>query len=213
MMLAKQRFVLDTSAFLCDMIREEGESKEDAIRRLLDLIATARLELNIGCYIPPSVYKELTRLLRQMGCDEEIFVMLDTWLVRKNPSSYEVKIPSIIIEEFILDVRNRIDKGLRVAEKALRKLEEKSHTDGEVKADELISELREKYRAALRRGIVDSKEDLDILVLAKELDAGVVTADEGILNWSEKFGLRCIEAEHFPALIREYLRKVKGSGE
>ena len=118
-------------------------------------------------------------------------------------------IPAIIIEEFIMDFRNRIDKGLRVAEKAVRKVEELSHGNGEVRADSLITELRDNYRAALRKGIVDSKEDLDILVLAKELDAGVVTADEGIINWAEKFGLRCVRAENFPPLIEEYLNKLE----
>ena len=45
----RQQFVLDTSLFITEGIRREGESVEDAVLRLLDLIATARLELNVSC--------------------------------------------------------------------------------------------------------------------------------------------------------------------
>jgi hypothetical protein len=59
----KQRFVLDTSLFLTDEIRQDGESLADALARFLDLVAEAKLELNVSCYIPPPVYEELTGML------------------------------------------------------------------------------------------------------------------------------------------------------
>ncbi|MFW6458807.1 MAG: PIN domain-containing protein, partial [Halodesulfurarchaeum sp.] len=57
----------------------------------------------------------------------------------------------------------------------------------------------------LRQGILDSREDFDLLVLARELEAGVVTEDAGIINWAEEFGLRYLRGREFPALLEEYL--------
>jgi len=71
----------------------------------------------------------------------------------------------------------------------------------------VITGLREKYRMALREGILDSKEDLDVLLLAKELNATVVSADEGIRKWAERIGLKYVEANKFSILLEEFLEK------
>jgi hypothetical protein len=212
MKLLKQRFVLDTSAFVSNDIRKRGESAPEAVARLLNLISKARLKLNISCYMPPSVIRELDKILHVYRCPKDTFVKLDTWVVKKNPARFEVPIPSEIFYEFITDLRKRMDKGLRVAESAVRKAEKadiKKGVDFRSELDDVITELRDKYRVTLRQGILDSKEDLDVLILAKELEAGIVTADEGIMKWAEELGLRYVEAKAFPDLIEEYLKKIK----
>jgi hypothetical protein len=73
-------------------------------------------------------------------------------------------------------------------------------------ADRVLSNMRDKYRRALRQGVLDSREDFDLLVLARELDAGVVTEDTGIISWADKFGLRYVRGGQFPTLLEEYLR-------
>ncbi|MFB6267739.1 MAG: PIN domain-containing protein, partial [Halodesulfurarchaeum sp.] len=50
-----------------------------------------------------------------------------------------------------------------------------------------------------------SREDFDLLILARELEAGVVTEDQGIINWAEDFGLRYMRGREFPDLLEEYL--------
>ena len=57
--------------------------------------------------------------------------------------------------------------GLRIAEEHTKEAGRMSEED----VGRLIKKLREKYREALRAGIIDSKEDLDVLLLAYELDA------------------------------------------
>ncbi|WP_276282408.1 RNA ligase partner protein [Halorussus caseinilyticus] len=206
----KQRFVLDTSVFFTDELLREGERREDAIVRLLDRIAEAKLSLNISCYVPPSIYDELTAMLEDRGVSDEVFSKLNTWVIKKNPARFEVMIPAEIVFEFIDEMSERVDRGLRVSEEAVREAQE---LDGEpiegqeymTDVDQLVSDLREKYRRALRRGVLDSHEDFDLLILARELDAGVVTEDVGILNWSEDFGLRYLRGRDFPALLDEYL--------
>lgn len=214
--LPRQRFVLDTSLFLTDEIRTGDESLEDAILALLDLIATARLELNISCYVPPSIHDELGAMLRSRDVGEEVFSRLDTWVVRKSPDRYGVTIPADIVYEFIDEMSDRVDRGLRVSEEALREVEQldpeelASGNDGTsgyvTEADRILSKMRDKYREALRRGVLDSREDFDLLVLARELDAGVVTEDRGIISWADSFGLRYVRGGQFPTLLGEYIR-------
>ncbi|VAX34129.1 hypothetical protein MNBD_NITROSPIRAE03-1113 [hydrothermal vent metagenome] len=87
-----------------------------------------------------------------------------------------------------------MNKGLRVAESAVRGVSSKGEKV-------IIQELRRKYREALREGIIDSKEDVDLILLARELDALLVTADQGVIKWAEKLGIKWL----FPEKFRDYL--------
>ena len=217
--LPRQRFVLDTSLFITDEIRREDESLEAAVLRLLDLVATARLELNISCYMPPSIHDELAAMLRDRDVGDEVFSRLDTWVVRKSPDRYGVTIPANIVYNFIDEMSDRVNRGLRVSEEALREVqqldpEKLAAGDDEymTEADRVLSSMRDKYRRALRQGVLDSREDFDLLVLARELDAGVVTEDRGVVSWADEFGLRYVHGGQFPTLLEEYLRAT-GAGE
>lgn len=210
----KQRFVLDTSVFLTDEIRREDEDLGAALARLLDLIAEAKLQLNISCYIPPSVYEELTLMLEDRNVAPETHSKLSTWLIKKNPDRYGVMIPAELVYDYIDEMADRVNRGLRVSEKAVRKAEESRSESGEddgiTAVDRVISDLRDEYRSTLRRGVLDSREDFDLLILARELDAGVVTEDTGIINWAEDFGLRYLRGRDFPTLLDEYLQASVG---
>ncbi|GAA5044815.1 RNA ligase partner protein [Haladaptatus pallidirubidus] len=202
----KQRFVLDTSVFLTEEIRDEDEGLESAIDRLLDSIAQAKLSLNISCYIPPSVHDELTVILQERNISESTLSKLETWVIKKNPARFEVMIPAELVYRFIDEMSSRVDRGLRVSENAVRE----AFDDGEANVGEVISDLRSEYRSTLRRGVLDSREDFDLLILARELDAGVVTEDTGIIGWAEDFGLRYLRGRDFPSLLEEYLEANDG---
>ncbi len=210
----RQRFVLDTTAITDAGLRaKEGyTSLCESAQEILDLIAKARLKLNISCYIPyPTVYTELVSFLKRNKCDEDVFIKLDTWLVKKTPNRYEVKIPAMIFYEYVSTMRQKINKGRKIAEEfiwessaiAVKYAEDREELEKEI--GNLISKFRDKYRNALRQGILDSAPDLDVLLLAKELEAGVVSSDLGIRKWSERLGLRFVEASKFPRMLKEYL--------
>ena len=52
-------------------------------------------------------------------------------------------------------------------------------------------------RHHLRENFIDSVEDLDTILLARQLDAQLVTGDEGMLQWANKLGIAILE----PALL------------
>lgn len=200
-MFKKQRFIMDTSAFTA-----AGESKEEIeenIRELIDLISQAK-KANITCYTPPSVWEETEGMLENKDISDDEINKLDSWLIQKSPSRAELKVPASFIYQYVLDVRENINKGLREAEKAVIKTEKEPEP-----AEKIISELRDKYRRALREGLLDSTEDLSVLLLAKELNGGIVAKDRGIEEWAKEWGIRYLDAEAFPSLVREHLEEVE----
>jgi RNA ligase partner protein len=193
--------VIDTSIFVNPDSRIIfGQSPEAALGKFLAILEDKN---NILCYMPPSVYEELLKFFEQKP------TLKDTILINKKPpASYQSPIPSLFFYEFIEEFRIRINKGLRIAEKYARKdLKESLQAHAKAAAgrqrddEELIKKLREEYRTALREGIVDSKEDIDLLLLAKELDALLATSDNGLIKWAQKLGVHCIGAEELKKLL------------
>lgn len=173
-----------------------GDSTDSALKTIL---AKLKEKKNILCYMPPSVYEELLKFIdTKPTLEETIFIN------KKPPASYQTQIPSIFLYEFIEEFRLRVNKGLRIAEKYARKeLKEslKPAAGGIREDEEIIKRLREEYRTALREGIVDSKEDFDLLLLAKELGALLATSDNGLIMWAHKLGIHCIGAEELKKLL------------
>ncbi|NOZ76294.1 MAG: RNA ligase partner protein [Euryarchaeota archaeon] len=213
-MQLKQRFVLDTTALTAQELRGEDDLCT-TVKRIMSLIADARTKLNISCHIPyPTVYNELCDFIRRHGCDDDVITEIDTWLVKKTPDRYEVKIPSEVFYEYVKDIRERMNRGMKVSEALIwvasdesANIVKKGGDKAQVKeaTGNTIKELRAKYRNALRYGTLDSAPDLDVLLLAKEMDAGVIASDEGIKKWAEKLGLRYVEGTSFPKMLEEYL--------
>jgi len=173
--------VPDTSIFTNpDIYVQFGDSPSQALTNFLLMVA--ELEGQVAVYIPTSVFEELKRMLKELKLPPKARSVLKI----KSPKKYELYIPAFLMYEFIEDLRNRINKGLRIAEEAVKASTYK-------KPEEVIRFLRRRYREVLREGIVDSKEDLEIILLALELDAIVLSADRGVLNMADKLGLRFLE--------------------
>ena len=181
-----QRVVLDTSVFTNpDVYRQFGADSLTAIRSFLALAKRTSAEF----FMPLSVYEELRTIkdLGEVGADFELSVRI------RSPRKYQMQVPAEILYEFIEEVRLRIDRGLRIAEEHAKMGREGGEV-GEV--GRVIARLRERYREALRRGIIDSREDLDVLLLAYELDGAIVSADEGLVKWADKVGVKILSCRH-----------------
>ena len=217
-MLAKQRFVLDTTAFTDNVLRDDMGDGDltQSVDVMLDLLARSRIKLNISCHMPPVTYKEFSDYMARYECPDEVMVKAETWIVKKTPNRYDTQIPSEIFFEYVQDMRERMNKGMKTSETAIWEAavesmvmtsrgEAKNKVEMEI-IGKAIKDFRKKYRAALRKGTLDSAPDLDVLLLAKELGAGVVAADEGIRVWAERLGLRFLNANSFPKMLKEYLK-------
>lgn len=182
------KVVLDTSLFVNPDVRTSlGSNPTEALETFLFLAAQIHI---LEFYMPPSIFEELLHFIEKDRISGDLLVILH----QKPPKKHELKCPAFLLYELIEDIRERVNKGLRIAEKAVRSAETK-------KADEIIQDMRRKYRDALREGIIDSKEDVDLLLLAMELDALLITADQGLIKWAEKLGIQWL----FPEKFKDYL--------
>ncbi len=191
--LKEECFVIDTSIFSNpDVYITFGRTPTTALKNFLKLIK--KLE-SPNFYMPPSIYQELMDFVDIDKIPEDLQVII----FQKPPMKYEMNIPAFLLYELIEDVRHRIDKGLRVAEQAVREVVNENEPD-------TINNLRRKYRSALREGIIDSKEDVDLILLARELDGILVTADNGIMTWADKLGIRYVESRNLRGIINSLIK-------
>jgi len=194
------RFVLDTSIFTNpDVFRDFGPDAQEAIRRFCRLARATGAEF----YMPGSVYEELCKIkdLSEVGAEYESVVRI------RSPRKHEITIPGALLYELIEEVRYRIDRGLRIAEEAAKEAARTTEDPGH-----LINKLRGRYREALRQGILDSKEDADVLLLSFELEAALVSADEGLRKWADKVGIEIVHPLNFRRIL-EHLGEDSGEAE
>ncbi|MDN3515589.1 MAG: RNA ligase partner protein [Candidatus Brocadia sp.] len=226
-----ERIIIDTSIFTNPEVYQSfGANPTEALRTFLDIIGKLQ---GPSFYMPPTIYQELLNFVEIKDIPPDLQIRI----IQKPPKRYELSVPAFLLYELIEDVRNRIDKGLRVAEeaaekginkglKAAEKIEQKRkspheksvllfpdvrmieespyRTESEVLRAPVIADLRKKYRTALREGIIDSKEDVDLILLAREMDGILMTADTGIVKWADKLGIRYID----PRMLRGILDKL-----
>ena len=54
--------------------------------------------------------------------------------------------------------------------------------------------------------LYELKEDVDLILLAKELDGILVTADKGIMTWADKLGIRYVESRNLRGIINSLVK-------
>ncbi|MDD3296863.1 MAG: RNA ligase partner protein [Candidatus Omnitrophica bacterium] len=187
------KIILDTSIFVNPDSRHFfGKNPKEALENFFCRLHEAK---NINCYMPPSVYEELTQFTGKIPAVEKSLL-----ISRTPPSSYESLVPAMLVYELIEEIRLRINKGLRIAEKYHRK-EKTTSNAAEEEKERQIKQLRQEYRTALREGIIDSKEDFDLILLAKEIKGSLATSDKGLITWAQKLGILCIGAQELKELV------------
>lgn len=180
----KRKIVLDTSVFINPDVRKYfGKSPENAIEEFTRL---AKENKKFDFYMPSSVLKELLNFIDEKKIPSDFYSILRI----KSPNKHRIVCPSIFFYDLVEEIRTRVNKGLRVAENAVKSVSQKG-------IDETIKDVRKKYREALREGIIDSKEDVDLIFLSFELKGTLVTGDQGLIIWADKLGVEWILPDKF----------------
>lgn len=161
--------------------------------------------------MPPSIYRELMYFAEE----PKIPPALLTQLQQRAPQKHDLQVPGFFIYTLVESFRDRVDRGLRLAERHVRealetepppKLEKGQR--GDVRADaKIVSNLRESFRRMMREGMLDSKADVDLLLLAYEIKGTLVSADEGVLAWAENLGVEILPYAQLLPLIEETVSK------
>lgn len=182
-----RKYVVDTSLFVNPHAR--GKFGKDPSAAVLGFVKGMKGR-DMEVFMPPSVFNELRNFVSTKSLDE-----LELAVKKRAPNTYSIYLPAAVLYGFIEDVRLRINKGLRLAEEFAK--------DNRPDNDEKLRKLRDKYRDAMRTGILDSKEDFELVLLAKELDATLVTSDEGVIKFADQVGCETLPADKFHALLKK----------
>ncbi|MFN7991239.1 MAG: RNA ligase partner protein [Candidatus Micrarchaeia archaeon] len=185
--MGSRRFVIDTSLFVNPHAREKfGDDPSSAVMGFIKEAESVSLEV----FIPPSVFNELRNFVDPKAMEE-----LELAVKKRAPNTYSIYLPAAVFYDFIEDIRNRMNKGMRLAEEFAK--------DNRPDNDEKLRKLREKYREAMRTGIIDSKEDFELVLLAKELEAAIVSSDEGVIKFANQVGCECVGADKFHSILKK----------
>ena len=189
--MAARKYVIDTSLFVNPHARGKfGANPSAAVRGFVRMADG----LDIAVYMPPSVFKELGNFVEASALEE-----LELVLKKRAPNIHGIYLPAAVFYDFIDDVRVRINKGLRLAEEFAK--------DNRPDNDAKLGRLREKYREAMRTGIIDSKEDFELVMLAKELEASLISSDEGAIKFAMELGCEWMGADKFHPLLKKLAKK------
>ncbi len=203
-------FVIDTSGVTDPRLREllGASSLEEVVDKLADLMAIARIRLGMNFYMPPSMFDELKRFLEGSNVSSRIINKLAAMVTIKAPDKVKTQIPAIVMSKYVEEIAKRLFKGLRVAEESVRRTAREVSSATNASRDRLVGriihDLRQKYREATRRGIVDTVVDFDVVMLAVELKAIVVTNDEGIRRLCEDLGIIVVDPITFIEMLKRY---------
>lgn len=153
--------------------------------------------------------------------DEEVRTMIDPSLEKnwlefltlvevKTPKIHSHSISAVLLYEFVNDYRRRAYDGLKIAEDIVARVAKDSKpTQNKVEFEKSLQphkeSLRLRYRNATRTGTIDSVADMDLILLSLEDGAALVSADEGVLVWGRKFGVKEMDLKVFGENIRKEL--------
>ncbi len=180
-----RKFVIDMGVFVNPQVHKAfGADPKKAVSGFVKMVSKKK---NCEFYMPDSVFRELGNFVGTLN------PKLETVVKRRSPNIYAIYLPAAVLYDFIDDIRARINKGLRLAEDFAR--------NNKPDNAEKLKKLREKYKEAMRAGILDSKEDFELVLLAKELEATLVSADEGVLVFGNKIGCEILHASKLKSVL------------
>jgi uncharacterized protein len=194
-MSAHRLLILDTSVFVNPAAAQVfGPTPTLAFREFLEM---AQRRADVQFLMPPSIYAELMHFAEESKIPRDLLVLVN----KQPPKKHELKVPGFFIYTLVEAMRDRIDRGLRLSERHVREaLAMPAPIAGakeNVRPDaEAVGRLRESYRRIMREGMLDSKADVDLLLLAYETGGTLVSADEGVLAWAENLGVSLLSHDH-----------------
>ncbi len=98
----------------------------------------------------------------------------------KSPGYHLQTIPLSFLYRYIRDFQDRVQKGLKIAEKFIL---------DPTPVDSKIGDIRQEWKAKLRSGIVDTIADFETVMLASELSAILISNDEGMKTFAREMGV------------------------
>ncbi|MFO0703441.1 MAG: RNA ligase partner protein [Patescibacteria group bacterium] len=198
------RYCIDTNIlFTFQKGIDLGKNPGEVMEKLYKSCKEGRVDV----FIPQKIQEEISDMLQ--GEYQAEWQKLQSVLVMKTPAIYSHSISAKLMYEFVNDYRRRSYEGLKIAEEILVNALRNPLPSGLSKIEFEKSlqphkeTLRNRFRNATRTGAIDSTADLDLIMLSLEEDAILVSADEGVVVWGRKFGVKETDLSVFGKSINE----------
>lgn len=200
----KDAYVLDTNIFFnLEINTGLGKSPKEIINNFVSIIQSKKFQKKAECYMPPSIADEMRTFVLE---DEKVLKVFFENVIIKSPDISKSKFPGVVFYKIVEEIRERSYRGLKIAEEMILEsaqskniLEEENKVEIQKIIGSFLTRFRSRYRQATRYNFLDSTADLDLIVLSKELDGFLVSADEGVVRWGRMFGIK----ELSPSLMRD----------
>jgi hypothetical protein len=206
------KFILDTNLFFnMEAGLGLGHKTEEVLVGLTKTIARLKKSKKGEFFMPPRAVDELLSFFENKN--QEFLQNFLSTITVKSPDTSKINLPSTVFYKLVSDIRDRSYKGLAVGEEEITNAgrlmmgtdKEAPKKDFEIKIGAVIKKFRERYRNATRTGFLDSLTDLDLIALAVEQNAYLVTTDEGVLNWGRVFGVKEMPSSAFRKRLEDLL--------
>lgn len=191
-----EKYVLDTNLFFnMEPGLGIGRKTEEVVISVTKTGKRMKKEKKGELLMPPRAVDEFLSFFKDK--EQEFITDFLSVITIKSPDISKMQFSSGVFYKLIQDVRNRSYKGLNIAEEEIQNAGKKMMGKKDLKKQEfemeiggVIKSFRERYRKATRFGFLDSLADLDVIILAKEQNAHLVSLDEGVLKWAKLFGVK-----------------------
>ncbi len=201
-----EKYVLDTNLFFnMEPGLGVGNKTNEVIKTTTTALKRLKKENNKQFLMPPSIVREIKSFFEEeTQALKEFFAEITI----KSPNITNTTFPASLFYTLVDEIRERSRRGLEVAEDELYKavsslapIKLNNKMEIQIKTGLFTKSLRERHRQATRTKFLDSIADLDLIVLAKEEDAYLVSTDEGVVVWGRRFGVKEMDPEVFGKIL------------
>ncbi len=202
-------YVLDTNIFFnMEEGLNLGQKTEEVMIRLTKSAQVLHTKGLGVFYMPPRVVDEMQSFFEDKK--DDVLVKFLSVITVQSPRIDTISYSARIFYDLVEDVYMRNLKGLRIGEEEIENGATAVMGAGSLDKKEFqttvgnaIRGFRERYRRATRFGFLDSVADLDIISLAVEQNAAIISTDAGVLLWGRKFGAKEMSVSAFGERMRE----------
>ena len=200
-------FCLDTNIlFSFQKNIKLGDSPQVVAQNLAKAAATREVRF----FIPPRIVEEL-HYITESDTIPHVESLIASCTVQ-SPTTHNQTVGVQILYDYVEESRTRCLQGLHIAEdvvvqaaQSYMQKQSLSKIEFQKSLQPAKENLRLRYRKATRTGFIDSLADLDLLFLCKETDSHLISADEGVVVWGRKIGVKEMSLPAFGETINKLL--------
>lgn len=200
-----EKYILDTNLFFnMEGNMGMGNKTEEVIRNMTKIMNEKKGTAQF--YMPPRIVDELLSFFEDK--EQQFLKEFLASVIIQSPDLSKIDVSATIFAQYVDENRSRAYRGLNVAEEEIQKAgqmfmgkEMLGKKEFQMTIGAIIKGFRDRYRNATRVGYIDSMADYDLIMLAKQLDAYLVSTDEGALRWGRIIGIKEMPAQIFGTKI------------